>query len=311
VEQEEWIAANQVEHRMAEALVGNDGPAYARLLTSAPLFVPDLPDPGTEAAQQVAQLLPEGAPHVLVYTSPQTLVWAMGEHAQGYQQLDFEGLRQRWPDSQHHLAVNPGSPIGVFLPLPAVADLAAGRTSLVSTGEFEEALMDEVRPVIRDACLQELSGVDQPGEGEAAVLREDPPANQLEVELRRAVAEEDSDRYLNTLFGGDVVLVTAASVPDPEQIYGDEFPWRIVASDRAPSIALFSSTKMLQRVAAGETHRVEVPFIDVLANWPDGEYALCINPGSVSELILPPPAVDELLAVFDSVLEQHAGASDR
>jgi hypothetical protein len=311
VEQEEWVAATEVERRMADALAGDDGPAYARLLTSAPLFVPDLPDPGTEEAQEVAQLLPEGAPHVLVYTSPETLAWALGGYAQGYQQLDFDGLRQRWPDSRHQLAVNAGTPIGVFLPLPAVADLAAGRTSLVSTDAFQEALMDEVRPMIRDACLRELSGADRAGAGEATALREDPPANELEAALRQAIAEQDSDRYLNTLFGGDVVLVTAASVPDPEQIYEDEFPWRIVASEQAPSIALFSSTEMLQRVAAGETHRVEVPFIDVLANWPDGEYALCINPGSVSELVLPPPAVDELLAVFDSVLEQHAGATDR
>jgi hypothetical protein len=304
VERSEWVAANAVEREMADALNGGDGPAYARLLTSAPLFIPNVPEPGTEAAQQVADLLPPGTPFVLAYTSPETLAWAMGEHAQGYQRLDFDELRQRWPDSRHQLAINPGSPIGVFLPLPTIPELAAGKTSLVSVGAFQDALMEELPAVIRAACLRELSGVDQPGDA-----GEHPPANQLETELRRAIAGKDSDRYLDALLGADVVLLTSAPVADPELIYEDEFPWRIVAGEQAPSITLFSSAEQLRRTVSGPAHWVQVPFFDVLANWPAEEYALCVNPGGAGELILPPPAVDELLSAFDSVVQQQL--SDR
>lgn len=307
MEQQEWAPANDLERAMADALAEDDGPAYARLLTAASLFIPDLPEPGTEAAQQVSELLPVGTQYVLAYTSPPTLAWAMGVHARGYQQLDFHRLRQRWPDSRHQLAVNAGTPIAVFLPLPAVADLASGTTTLASVAAFQEALMHELSPLIRDACLRELSGVDGPGEPP-----DGPPVNDLEAELRAAKAAQDSERYLTTLLASDVVMPTSAEVPDPGQIYEDEFPWRVVAPDQTPSIALFSSTAQLRRVAAGEQHRVTMPFVDVLANWPDEEpYAMCVDPGTASELILPPAAVDELLSVFDSVLEQHAGAPER
>lgn len=279
---------------MASALAAGDGEEYAKLLMSAPLSVPELPEPGTEPAREVAELLPPGTAYVLAYTSVSALAFALGDLAAGYQQLDFAALRQRWPDPGHQLAVNPGTPIAAFLPPQAVAEVAAGDRSLVPIEDLQRAMVDEAHTQIRRACLVELGGSlgsgAEPGADPAAA-----PAGALEVALQAAVDREDGEAFLSALLAAQVILPTESPVPGPERIYDDGFPWRRTGSEQAPSIPVFGSAAALESTMAGDPPRIEVDFLDVLANWPDEAYALCFNPGRPTELILSGSTVLDLL----------------
>ena len=113
-----------------------------------------------------------------VFTSPEALVSrAFGDLIQAYHELDYPVLLQRWPDRDHQLAVNPGSPIAVYLPPHAVADLVEGRQSPVAVTEVQRVLTDEATAQLRWICLTELAG-GSGATGETG-LREDPPANRL------------------------------------------------------------------------------------------------------------------------------------
>jgi hypothetical protein len=302
-----WEPANALERDLAQALADGQGREYARLLRSARLLVPDLPEPGTQEEQLVAGLLPPGVPYVLAYTSPESLSWAWGHLAAGYEELDFATLRQRWPDRRHQLAVNAGCPIATFLSLQGVADLAEGRQSLLPMDGVSRVVADEALAQIRTSCLDELAGsaggggerdgANGAGEAGIAVLRDDPPANALETALREAVATTDGEAFLRALLDdGPVLLLTAAPVADPDQIFDDGFPWRLLGGDQARAVPVFTSMAMLERTGAAGSTSVEVDFLHVLANWPGEDYLLCLNPGSILELFLTGETVLEVVA---------------
>lgn len=307
----EWTPANPAERDLADALTQGNGPEFARILRSATLFLPLLPEPGSEAELYLAELLPPDAPYIPVFTSVESLVWTFGDLIEEYEAIDFTTLSQRWPDVHHQLAVNPGSPIATFLPPHTVADLAEGKQSLVAVEEIQQAMADEALDQIRQLSLTELAGADHQGAGTGQQgdpeLREDPPANQLEAALREAVAQSDGERYMHALLAGDpVILLTASPVADPDEIFDDGFPWRIVGGDQAKVIAVFSSPEMLACTGTGAatSARIEVDFLHVLANWPDEEHLLYVNPGSVMELLLPGEMVLEVVSSMAEALDQ-------
>lgn len=292
--QPEWTPANPAERAIADALARGDGAEYARLLRSTPLLVPDLPSPGSEEETDLAEIMPPG--FLPVYTSPESMEWALGGLVPGYVEIDFATLLQRWPDPDYQLAVNPGCPIATYLPTHAVRDLAEGRESLASVEAIERTVRDEALAQISRICLRELAGGDLP---EPAEPWDDPPANPLERALRSAVERGDGEAYLRALLAGDPVLLPATSaVDDPKRILDEDFPWRVFGRDQARVIPIFSSPAMLARTGTGELPTAEVDFLYLVAAWPGEEYYLLVNPGSVLELLLPGDTVLEVGAAL-------------
>ncbi|GAB3579777.1 hypothetical protein GCM10027445_48980 [Amycolatopsis endophytica] len=283
----QWRPANEVETDMLAALQDSDSRRYAQLLRDAPLFVPAAPEPGEPWPTSLP--MPEGN-HVIVFTSEQSLDWTLGGVVDSWRQTDITGLRDIHPDHAQ-LVVNPGVPIGVYLVLGEVEDLAEGRQELVPVQDVQDAMVDEVLGEVRRLALEELGG-----DAEAAAALQ--PANELEERLRGAVSELDFDAFLLALIASDVVLPTTESVAGPSAIESGGFPWRVLGDDETPVIPVFSSERILDTVAPGGGPRATVSFLDVLLNWPDDDHVLCFNPGTSMELTLPGTSVPELVSAI-------------
>lgn len=283
----QWRPANEVETGMLAALEEGDSRRYAQLLREAPLYVPAAPEPGGPWPQSLP--LPEGN-HVLVFTSEESLDWALGGVVDSWRETGIAALQEVHPgDAQ--LVVNPGAPIGVYLVLGEVEDLAEGRQELLPVEEVQNAMVDEVLSEVRRLALADLGG-----DAEAVAALQ--PANELEERLREAVTELDFDAFLLALIGSDVVLPVTEPVGDPSLIEDDGFPWRTVGDDEIPVVPLFSSERVLDTVAPGDGPRVTVSFLDVLLNWPTEDHVLCFNPGTSIELTLPGSSVPELVTAI-------------
>nr|WP_243869561.1 SseB family protein [Amycolatopsis granulosa] len=272
---------------MLAALQDSDSRRYAQLLREVPLYVPAAPEPGDPWPQSLP--MPEGN-HVIVFTSEESLDWALGGVVDSWRRTDIAGLREIHPgDAQ--LVVNPGVPIGVYLVLSEVEDLAEGRQELVPVEDVQNAMVDEVLAQVRSLVLRELGG----DTDAAAALQ---PVNELEERLRDAVSELDFDAFLLALIGADVVLPATEPVADPSVIDSGGFPWRILGDDATPVIPVFSSERVLDTVDPAGGPRVTVSFLDVLLNWPGEDHVLCFNPGTSMELTLPGSTVPELLSAI-------------
>lgn len=275
---------------MLAALEAGDGRRYAELARSSTLYLPTLAD-GAQADW------PEGLPgvddeHALVFTSPVTLFRALAGHVRGYEETTFEGLGQRWPGPDTQVLLNAGTPIGVFLTIKQITDLAEGTESLVPVSDVQDAIVDGVIEDVRARCLADL-GSD--GDVAARVMTTVSP-NALETALEKAVESVDFDAFLLALLDSEVVVLTTEAVPDPSRIAERDFPWRVVGEEEAPVVPVFSSAEVLDVVVPGGHHRVQVPFLDLVAAWPSQEYLLCFNPGTATELTLPAGGVPELAA---------------
>jgi hypothetical protein len=230
--------------------------------------------------------------------------------ATGYEPIGMATLLQRWPDDEHHLAINPGTPIATVLSPQAITDLAEGRETLVAMEQVRQAVADEALAGIRDLCLRELAGQPPaPAPAASAVeLRDDPPANALESALQQAVEQGDGEAYLRAMLAGEPVLLpTSAPVDDPETIFDESFPWRVLGGDQASVIAVFTSAAMLERAGGAEVERVEVDFLHVLAMWPDEHHMLFVDPGSTLELPLPGEVVLDVVAAMADSEDEPAG----
>ncbi|MEU3273982.1 SseB family protein [Saccharomonospora sp. NPDC006951] len=288
----DWRPGNEVERDMLTALEASDGRRYADLLRSSPLYVPTFGDGDQED-------WPEGLPqlddeHVLVFTSPVTLFRALAGPARGYEELHYTSLRDRWPDPETQLVVNPGSPIGVFLSVQQVEDLAEGIEKLMPVEEIQNVVSDTMIEQLRQLCLAELGS----DEETAARALTDMIPNELERKLETAVEDLDFDAFLLALLASDVVTLTTEAVADPRRIARRQFPWRVIGTDEAPIIAVFSSHQVLDKVVPGGPHRAEISFLDLLATWPGDDYVMCFNPGTTTELTLPGGGVPELAAAM-------------
>lgn len=309
----QWMPANPVEHALAEALDGGDGVAFAEQLRAAQLLLPELPSAGSEDEQRIAQLFPPGGAFVPVYTSPDTMAWALGEFATEYEPIDFASLLQRWPDTEHQLAINPGTPIATFLTPQSITDLAEGREALVSMEDVQHVVSDEAVSQIRDLCLRELAGEETPAlpVAEPAELRDDPPGNEVESVLLDAVQAADGEAYLRALLdGASVLLLTNGPVSDPDKIFDEGFPWRVLGGDQAAVIPVFTSAAMLERTGATDGAWVEVDFLHVLAMWPSEDHMLFVNLGSALELSLPGEVVLDVVAAMADTVDDPATRDD-
>ncbi|MFB9908532.1 SseB family protein [Allokutzneria oryzae] len=296
-----WAPANQVEQNMAAALEEGDGKRYANTVMSAPLFLPVLPERGSERWRELNTQLPLDQPHVLVFTSTEAMELLLGSYTRGHIQTDYPSLAKRWPSPDFHLALNPGLPIGSVMPFGALEQLRTGQESLVSAEAVAESVQEEIRKQVRVACLTGL------GLAATAAPRPGPPANELEVNLAAAMADADGEAFLTSVLEAELVVPTSAPVADPEAIHEPGFPWL----ELGPAIPAFTSQEMLDRtVADAPEHLVTVPFLALLANWPDPDHALCLNPGADTELILTGETLFTMLIEMADDLPQQDGTPD-
>ncbi|TVT58645.1 SseB family protein [Amycolatopsis rhizosphaerae] len=295
-----WEPGNEVERELLRALEAGDGGRFAKAVLSAPLFLPVLPKRDSPEGKELMLLLPWEEEHVLAYTCAETLSDALGPYTDGYTETTYAALAAAWPEgSALKLALNPGLPIAAALPIEAIHDLAEGRRSLIPSEDVEQLVLDELRKQIRASALTAL------GCGRAAVLVS-VPGSPLEAALTEAVRREDHDGYLAALMNGEVVALTSRPVPPGMTPGADGFPWRILGTPRSPVIALFSSTATLDRVAPQGQHHVTVPFLALLADWPDENHALCLDPGAETELILTGEGMYGLRAAVAGILAEDA-----
>lgn len=287
-----WRPDTEAERELAAALEAGDGKKYAELLMTVPLYLPTLPD--GSVADWPAGLPEASEDQVLVFTSPVTLFHVLAGHARGYEELTFDQLRERWPNPESQLIVDAGAPTGVFLTMGQVVSLAEGTESLVPIDDVQDAVVDGMMTELRRRCLDELGG----DEAAAASALVEVAPNELERRLERAVEQADFDDFLLALLGAEVVVPTTSAVPDPRRIQERGFPWRIVGGEESPMIPVFSSAGVLDHIVPGSPHRVQVPFLDVVAAWPSQEHVLCFNPGTTTEFTLPAGGVPELAAAI-------------
>ncbi|HVV11765.1 SseB family protein [Amycolatopsis sp.] len=287
-----WQPANQVERDMMTALQAGDSAAYARLVRSAPLFVPELPPEGSlQLPEGVQQLF--GEDNIVVFTSEVSLYWLLSGLATGHERLTYDQVLARNPGQGRQLVINPALPIGVLLSPDEVDDVAEGRQTLMSVQDVQDTVVDGVLDEVRRMCLTELGG-----DIERAQAPLGDAANELERRLARAVEQLNFDDFLLALLESDVVVPTTAETSSTPA--SADFPWRVLGAVDSPMIPVFSSTTILDRVAPAEPPRTQVSFVELLLNWPSEEHVLCFNPGTSTELTLPGNSVPELVEALNS-----------
>ncbi|MEV0698778.1 SseB family protein [Saccharopolyspora sp. NPDC050389] len=284
---EQWQPANDVEHELVAALEAGDSKRFAEIVLSAPLYLPVLPEPGTELRQELDDLISLDRAHVLVFTSPAALSHVLGPFSLGCREVDAAALARNWPHPDYCFALNFDLPIGAMMSPDSLARMAVGEEFLVLAEDAEEVVQAQIR---RD-CLAELGDGAEPG----AV----PPTNELEEALAAAVERQDLDAYLAALVDADVVL--PLSRPLTDDVDGENFPWLLVGS----AIPVFTSTAMISRAAPKVEHFTQLPFLVLAANWPGEQHVLCLNPGSGTELIIGGDAVGEIVAAAGAALSEE------
>jgi hypothetical protein len=286
VDTAEWRPANEIERDLAAALMAGDTREYARIVLSAPLY---LPVPDAEGWPELALT----GEHVVAFTSLTGLSTVVGKDGLSYHEADFPTLVRFWPDPTVLLALNPSLPINATLPLNVLTALADDDETLVTASELGFAVAEESQAKVRQACLADL------GSGRPAGQE---PMGKLEAALTSATVHGDVEAFLEALLDAEVVLPTEAAVTDPDLITTPNFPWHVVTVGGLPVITMFSSAEMLDRVAPAERPRLRVPFMAALANWPSEEHLLCFNPGSRTELFLSGEAIASLVATLATAM---------
>ncbi|RKT83925.1 SseB protein N-terminal domain-containing protein [Saccharopolyspora antimicrobica] len=269
----QWNPANAVEKELVAALEAGESKRFAEVVLSAPLYLPILPAQGTEQRRELNEYLPLGRMHVLAFTAREGLARVLEPFSMGHREISAAALMQHWPHPDYVLALNFDLPIGVIMAPDSLTRMAAGEEFLLPAEDAEAVLQAQ----IRHRCLADLGG-DPGGAG---------PANELEAALAEAIARQDFEAYLAALIDADVLLPLTAPISED-----GEFPWLLTG----PALPAFTSEELLRRTAPGIEHFTRLPFLVLAANWPAERPALCLNPGSSTELISGAEVLDEILA---------------
>jgi hypothetical protein len=260
-----WEPANEVELAMLQALLAGDQRAYFQLLGGAQLYLPQVS--GLPAGdQRFVTVELGGSVYLPVFTSVQALAARAGRAYDSYTVTSYLELRRKWPDPDWRLAVNIGTPLDVYMPIDAVADVAMGDLEVPTAAELMTAAEEEVS---YDEALRALRNAEEYPD-------EDPLAA-----LRAAGAAGDAYGFLDRLLDLPVLIPVARPVP-AEAILEDDFPW-LPTADRW--IEVFTSREELERSHPEPVHTVEAALTFVSANWPAG-HGLRVDPGSEQNIEL-------------------------
>ncbi|REE95806.1 SseB family protein [Thermomonospora umbrina] len=134
-----WRPANELEHRMRDALQAGDQETYFRLLAEAELVVPIPPEVLDDVlANETQPTWPtrehDGRVHVLAFTSSSAMHDGLGPGYRHFIKLRFSDAATAWPDARWWLALDPGLPIEGFLPSWFVRQIAEGDPRLPQVG---------------------------------------------------------------------------------------------------------------------------------------------------------------------------------
>jgi hypothetical protein len=120
-----WVPANDTERGLRDALARGDVEGYRRVLGSATLFLPVPAGAGTPGASP--EPLPwatgefDGRTYILAFTSPDSLLAAVGRDTTAYRPALFADVSHLWPDPRAWLAVDLGTPVQCLLDAEGVA----------------------------------------------------------------------------------------------------------------------------------------------------------------------------------------------
>jgi hypothetical protein len=263
--------ANEVERRLAQAR--GDGPGYLRILAGAPLYLPVI---GGTSPHRPPAWLHDGVPHLAVFTSVDALRLRVTGIADGYRVTDTGELVERWPDPRWRLAVNPGTPLGVYLPVTALRDHATGRPDLV---EFDPAW--------------------------AFV-----PGTEFERVMYLARTTGRPDRYLDALVVSRALMPTAGQASAGD-LGGPSFPWLVDIRGPDPVINVFTSPQRLTAAGYPQERAIAADFIAIVRAWPDTRFGLAVNPGSAIAALFAGPEVARLTDWARRLAHTHSASSGR
>ncbi|WIM97999.1 SseB family protein [Actinoplanes oblitus] len=272
---EDWTPANDVENALVAALVADDRQSFFQLLSVADLFLPQLTrDPS--AAQRF--LTVHAFEHVLlpVFTSVRALAAQFGHAIDGYTVTNYAELRRKWPHPEWRLAIDPGTPLAVFLPVEDLAEAAVGDLRVPSLAEVAAEAAEDLGAE-DDMWARHQAAGDYPQDDAAA--------------MRLAARAGDVYGYLDRLLDSTVLIPTTRPA-EPEEIAEPGFPWA-PAPDRM--IEVFTSAESLAASHPEPTVVTEVPFALALAVWPE-DHGVAVDPDGDSGFRVAADDVPVLLA---------------
>lgn len=257
-----WEPANPIERALAEAIAHDDRSAYFTVLRAAPLYLPAASDEPRTGRQRFATGTLAGGVCLLAFTSPAALDRAY-PNDRGRLLTSYGELREKWPDPDWLLAVNPGTPIDAYVEIGAVAEAAEGRlavpTAAELAGHISAMLATPIDPVVLAALTRGAPVPVDPDDGAAI-------------------------DYVHRMLAGVVCVPTTTPVTDDAHILRDGFPW-LVTGGRPAAVPVFTSAELLA-AHLNDVPYLEVPLLAVVAAWPDPAYRLVLDPGSGHELML-------------------------
>ncbi|GIG68387.1 SseB family protein [Phytomonospora endophytica] len=238
----------QTDHTLLAAASRGDRVAYLKILLNLNVRLPAPPDqdPGTRYAGRPFpwRTVRAGDRTVMeVFTSTYML---RGTGIRTRSGAEVPNLLRHWPDPAWDLAINPGTPLGAFLPGDRIASLS----------------------LWHDQALAH------------ALSHHFPVDDRADLKLLDAARRGDRSGFLEMLRPAKVILVTEDRGLDWNTPPTDpRFPWDPVPLRGRPSIPVYSSRTWQER-SGGSGKTVRAPFGELAAAWPEGGPDLVLNPAS-------------------------------
>jgi hypothetical protein len=92
------------------------------LVRTGPLSLPTPGEPEPDGEPDVTSpfgtLIIDGGVHLVAFTSPESLVFSLGDGARSWTRVSYRALAEGWPDPGWRLTVNTGTPIEASFPAP-------------------------------------------------------------------------------------------------------------------------------------------------------------------------------------------------
>jgi hypothetical protein len=274
----EFAPLDEEERRLLDAATRGDREEFLRTLLSArQIWVPVVEGgdlmlaPGRPGFQWYVDDS-SGRPVVPLYTGPGRMRDAMGGHP--FVLSDFAKVLRFWPDPALELVVNGGTAIGASIPGDQVTTMSS--------------------QVDADA---------------AARLARDFPA-QSDAERQMFDVRSDPEMVVKVLMDTTVFLPVWSRTPPAVQTRPDDpsFPWSAVPVRGRPSVLAFTSFDWM-KAAVGTTGFVMPTFAELIADWPEHDWSVSVNPGTPIELALSGEQIRALAASASDLVAERAPSS--